>query len=137
MYKFNGVGNVKVHTDILWNIVVEVVKDILLRTQVHEYVHWISDSPLYKFFSSSSLRWFFFQKVWFVFQISKKNYSKSLSWTWNLNFPPLTVNNKFKFQAHDSFLKYFYFGDWEIWKMNHNFLKKATFTTYLNLVLST
>ena len=24
------------------------------------------------------------------------------------------VNNKFKFQAQDSFLEYFYFGDWEI-----------------------
>ena len=36
----------------------------------------------------------FFQKVRFVFlnlQISKKKYSKKLSWAWNLNFPPITV----------------------------------------------
>ena len=46
----------------------------------------------------------FFQKVWFVFQISqfqKEKYSKFLSWAWNLNFLPITVNNKFKFQAQD------------------------------------
>ena len=36
----------------------------------------------------------FFQEVRFVFQISKspKKYSEKLSWTWNLNFPPITVN---------------------------------------------
>ena len=35
----------------------------------------------------------FFQKVRFVFQISKsqKQYSKKLSWAWSLNFPPITV----------------------------------------------
>ena len=36
----------------------------------------------------------FFQKVWFRFsnlQISKKKCSKKLSWTWNLNFPPITL----------------------------------------------
>ena len=32
----------------------------------------------------------------------------------NLNFPPITVNNTFKFQAQDSFLVYFYFGDLDI-----------------------
>ena len=62
--------------------------------------------------------------------ITKKKYSKKLSWTWNLNFPPKTVNNKFKFQAQDSFLEYFYFEDWEIWKTNHTFWKKATFSPY-------
>ena len=65
----------------------------------------------------------FFQKVWCVFQFSKK-YSKLLSWTWNLNFPPITVNNKFKFQAQDSNLEYFYFGDLEIWKTICTFWKK-------------
>ena len=65
----------------------------------------------------------FFQKVWCVFQFSKK-YSKLLSWTWNLNFPPITVNNKFKFQAQDGNLEYFYFGDL---KNESHFLKKATF----------
>ena len=38
---------------------------------------------------------FFYQKVGFVFQISKINYSKS-------------VNNLFKFQAQDSDLEYFF-----------------------------
>ena len=68
-----------------------------------------------------------FQKVWHVFQISKspKNkYSKSLSWIWNLNFLLITVNNKFKFQAQDSNMEYFYFEDLEIWKMIHTFWKK-------------
>ena len=35
-------------------------------------------------------------------QISEINYSKSLSWTWNLKLPPITVNNLFKFQAQGS-----------------------------------
>ena len=38
-------------------------------------------------------------------QISKKIYSKSLSWTWNLKFPPISVNYLFKFQAQDSDLE--------------------------------
>ena len=38
-------------------------------------------------------------------QISKKNYSKKLSWAWNLKFPPITVKNLFKYQAPDSFLE--------------------------------
>ena len=71
----------------------------------------------------------FFQKVRCVFQISKNKYSKSLSWTWNLNFLPITVNNKFKFQAQDRNLEYVYFGDLEIWKTNHTFWKKATFSS--------
>ena len=37
--------------------------------------------------------------------ILKKHYYKSLSRTLNLNFPPITVNNKFKFQAQDSNLE--------------------------------
>ena len=56
-----------------------------------------------------------------VFLNLPKNDSKSLFWTWNLNFPPITVNKKFKFQAQDSFLEYFYFGDL---KNESNFLKK-------------
>ena len=55
----------------------------------------------------------FFQKVRFVFQISKsqkKKFSKKLSWAWNLNFPPITVhcnwqeNLKFKFPTNNSTL---------------------------------
>ena len=33
-------------------------------------------------------------------------YSKSLSWEENLNFPPKTVDNLFKFSAQDSDLEY-------------------------------
>ena len=36
-----------------------------------------------------------FQKVQCVFfQISKKKYFKELSWTWNLNFPPIRFRNE-------------------------------------------
>ena len=100
------------------------------KTVKHGSFH---NKPIYKAVRScqSHLSWMlkvaFFQKVWCVFQISKKNYSKSLSWTWNLNFPPITVNNKFKFQAQDSNMEYFYFGDLEIWKTNRTFWKKDTF----------
>ena len=52
----------------------------------------------------------FFQKVRFVFQISKspkKNYSKSLSWTWNLKFEIPAHNSKqlFQISAQDSDLE--------------------------------
>ena len=40
---------------------------------------------------------------------------KSLSWTWHLNFPPITVNNLFKFQAQDSDLEYLF---WQCEKHN-------------------
>jgi hypothetical protein len=74
----------------------------------------------------------FFRKVRCVFQISKyqkTKYSKSLSWTWNLNFLPITVNNKLKFQAQDSNLEYFFwkFGDL---KNESHFLNKS----YLYLI---
>ena len=36
----------------------------------------------------------------------QEKYSKSLSRTWNLNFPPITVNKLFKFQAQDCDLEY-------------------------------
>ena len=38
----------------------------------------------------------------------QKRYFKSLSWTWNLNFPLITVNNLFKFQVQDRNLEYFF-----------------------------
>ena len=44
----------------------------------------------------------FFQKVRFVFQISKKNYSKSLSWAWNLNKLFTVMGGKFKCQVQDN-----------------------------------
>ena len=73
----------------------------------------------------------FFQKVWFVFQISKSpkwKYSKLLSSAWNLNFLFTVIGGKFKFQVQDSDLEYFFSGDLEIWKTNHTFWKKATFS---------
>ena len=41
------------------------------------------------------------------FYFSNK-YSKSLSWAENLNFPPKSVNNLFKFFAQDSDLEYLF-----------------------------
>ena len=55
------------------------------------------------FFSESAIR---FSDL----QISKKIYSKKLSWAWNLNFPPITLYCL------------------EIWKTNRTFWKKATFS---------
>ena len=37
-------------------------------------------------------------------------YSKSLSWAENLNFPPKTVNNLFKFSTQDSDFEYLCWG---------------------------
>ena len=60
----------------------------------------------------------FFQKVGFVFQISKsppKKYSEKLSWTGNLKFPPITViwyGGNFEFQVQDSFLEIWKFEKW-------------------------
>ena len=57
----------------------------------------------------------FFQKVRYVFQIPKSQKKRLFQITiLNLNFPPMTVNSKFKFQAQDSNLEYFHFGDLEI-----------------------
>ena len=44
----------------------------------------------------------FFSESAMCFLHCQNKYSKSLSWTWNLNFPPITVNKLFKFQAQDS-----------------------------------
>ena len=66
----------------------------------------------------------FIQKVRCVCQISiSKNFSKPLSWAWNLNKMFTVFGGKFKFQGQDSNLDYFW-GDkvrifWEghkIWK---------------------
>ena len=38
----------------------------------------------------------------------QNEYSISLSWAENLNFPPKTVNNLFKFSAQDSDLEYLF-----------------------------
>ena len=77
---------------------------------------YVSNLPFWSFFFQYLVKWFhkrhfhaihfqqyfqslitkgdFFQKVRFIFQISKsqkKKYSKKLSWAWNLNFPPITI----------------------------------------------
>ena len=69
----------------------------------------------------------FFRKCDVFFKSPKKNYSEKLSWTWNLNFPPISVYchwRESKFQVQDSFLGIFLF---EIWKTNRTFWKKTTF----------
>ena len=78
-------------------------------------------SVKFKFFYKI-LKMFFFSESGMCSSNLQKTYSKSLSWTWNLNFPPITVNKKFKFQAQDSNLEYFYFGDL---KNEPHFLKKS------------
>ena len=55
----------------------------------------------------------FCQKV----RCGSKNYSKSLSWAENLNFPPKTVNNIFKFSSQDS--------DWILFWAIPDFLTKS------------
>ena len=77
----------------------------------------------------------FFRKcdVFFKSPNLQKKYSKSLSWTWNLNFPPIRVNNKFKLQAQDSNLEYF---DLEILKRNRTFWIKATALPHDMVILS-
>ena len=58
----------------------------------------------------------YFQKVRFVFQISKspeKNIPKNYPELEILNFPPKTLCGKFKFHAQDSLLEYFFL---EIWR---------------------
>ena len=74
----------------------------------------------------------FFQKVRFVFQISQspnlpKRLFQKLSWTWNLNKLFTDMGGKFKFQAQDSFLEYFFERLGDLKKESH-FLKKGTFT---------
>ena len=54
-------------------------------------------------------------------QISKKNYSKKLSWAWNLNKLFIDKGGNFKFQAQDSFFGIIFLGDWEILKTNLTF----------------
>ena len=58
----------------------------------------------------------FFQKVWFVFQISKfpKNYPELEIWI-SRQLQYTVIGGKLKFQVQDSFLEYFFsFGDLEI-----------------------
>ena len=70
-----------------------------------------------------SIRWI---KCDVFLKSPKKNIPNHyISWTWNLNIPQITANNKFKYQAKDSSLEYFFL---EIWNMNRTFWMKATFS---------
>ena len=67
-----------------------------------------------KCWPSLSVKVAFFQKVRFVFQISKsqkKKESKKLSWIYNFHHNTVLGGN-FKFQVGDSFLKYFFLDIW-------------------------
>ena len=65
----------------------------------------------------------FFQKMRFIFQISH-----SLKNIIPNNYPELftDMGGNFKFQFQDSCWEFF-FGEWEIWKTNITFWKKAPF----------
>ena len=67
-------------------------RTLLVFLHVHFLEIFIKFSCLFK--GQEFIKGVFFQKVRFVFQISKNNYSKSLSWTLNLKFPSITVNSK-------------------------------------------
>ena len=76
---------------------------------------------------------FFFRKCNSFFKspnLQNKKYSKKLSWAWNLNLLSTVIGGKLKFQVQDSFLEYFYLGDWEIWKTHRTFWKKNLWKKY-------
>ena len=60
------------------------------------------------FFEQTCFRGDFKSKDTREFLHLQHKYSKSLSLAENLNFPPKTVNNLFKFHAQDSDLEYFF-----------------------------
>ena len=62
----------------------------------------------------------FFQKVRFN---SKKNYSKSLSWAWNLNKLFTVMGGNFKFPVQDSDLEYFFWRSWDLKNKSHFLIK--------------
>ena len=64
-------------------------------------------------------------------QISKMNYSKSLSWTWILNKLLTLLGGKFKFQAQDSNLEFLL----EIGQTRCTFWKNATFNKNMTTVV--
>ena len=69
------------------------------------------------FFSESEIR---FSNL----PISQKNYSKKLSWAWNLNILFTNMGRYFKFQDQDSFFGIFIFGRLGDLKNESHFLKK-------------
>jgi hypothetical protein len=70
-----------------------------------------------------------------VFFCCQNEYSKSLSWAENLNFPPKTVNNLFKFSAQDSDLEYIFILATK--KFFSIYWLKATFSTLLGVAVYT
>ena len=64
--------------------------------------------PAFLVLVSWSKRWLFCRKCDSSFKSPKKDIPKKQSWSWNLNFPFTVVGGKFKFQAQDSFLEYFF-----------------------------
>ena len=92
-------------------------KEEILKTLIADLINIIQGVPAYLVQS---------QEVLFVFQISKspkKNVPKNKHFT--------VIGRKFKFQAQDSFLDYFF---WDLKNESH-FLKKATFSCRLYLPL--
>ena len=106
---------------------------LLVFLHVHFLEIFIKFSCLFK--GQEFIKGVFFQKVRFVFQISQKNYSKKISWALNLKFPPISVNNLFKFQAHDSFWNNF-FGRLRDLKNESHFLKKKNPPLKDNVIVS-
>ena len=76
----------------------------------------------------------FFQKVWLVFSNLQKNYSKLLSWAWNLNLLFTVIGGKPKFQVQDSDFWNIIFL--EIWKTHRIFWKKATFKRVMEIFVA-
>ena len=93
-------------------------------------IGWKSCSQVFK---SGSIKGGYFSESAMCFldlQISKKNYSKKLSWAWNLNLLFTVFGRKFKFHAQDSFLEYFFL---EIWRSKKHIAlseKKGTFSNH-------
>ena len=83
-------------------------EDIFLREQLLtlEKCSWHSFTSPYK--RALAIKGGFFSESAICFsnpQSSNKNYSKSLSWAWNLNKLFTVMGGNFKFQAQDSFLE--------------------------------
>ena len=95
---------------------------------VFQFSKSLNKNNLYPYY-----RWLFFRKCDSFFKspnLQKKIFQKTIL-NLKFKFPAkkhfTVIGGKFKFQAQDSFLEYFFFGDLEIWKTNHTFWKKATF----------
>ena len=103
---------------------------VKVKDSTHWQCHWETSrvDKCWRPTGMLKLKVAFFRKCNSFFKSSnlkKREYSKQLSWTWNLK--PIAANNKFKFQTQDSNLEYFWGGDLEIWKTNRTFRIKATF----------